>query len=66
MNNRVVPLKPRHTLYRGDQMEVRVGNTLVIIYPCESTPEEIAQAEYELHMVAWSIIEEAWEKGEAV
>lgn len=62
----VVPLKPRHKFIPGDGMELKVGNSLVIIHPCEATEEEQKQAEYELHMAAWSIIEEAFEKGEAV
>ena len=66
MKNRVVPLKPRHKHIPGDGMELKIGNSTVIIHPCEATEEEQKQAEYELHMVAWSIIEEAWEKGEAV
>jgi hypothetical protein len=45
-------------------MELKVGNTKVIIHPCTSTPEESEQAEREMHMVMWEIAESLWEKGE--
>ncbi len=58
---------PRHTLYRGERMmEFMHGNTLIILNTPEVTPEESAQAEYDLHMAAWAIIEEAWERGEDI
>ena len=63
-DNKVVHLNHRHTLIRGDQMELKVGKSTVIIRPCEATEEEQEQAEREMHMVMWSIAEEVWERGE--
>lgn len=60
----VVHLTHRHTLIRGDQMELMVGKTKVIIHPCEATEEEQEQAERDLHMAMWAIAESLWEKGE--
>ena len=60
----VVHLNPRHKNVRGDQMEIKVGNSNVIIHPCEATEQEQEQAERDLHMAMWAIAESLWERGE--
>ena len=67
---KVVPLKHRHTLIQGDEMEdqpvvKKYGNTTVIINPCTDSKEEQERAEHQFHMAIWDIWDELVERGEA-